>query len=123
VSKWRVPFYDQSTGQLLAALRSADAREQNERSQSGFTELLIEKFKGVKIEIYANEHPPPHFHVKTNNGSASFTISDCKLVDGDYFLSRRQREIQAWHAQHKQDLIRCWNETRPSDCPVGEYRE
>jgi len=123
MSEWRIPFNDTSTARLLSILQIAEAHEDRAAARSGFMGLQVEKFKDVKIEIFADEHPPPHFHVQTNKGKASFTISDCELVDGDHFLSRRQKEIRAWHAQHKDDLIKCWNETRPSDCPVGEYRE
>lgn len=123
MSEWRIPFEGGATESLLAAIRAAEATERRAIAQRGMTELLVEKFKDIKIEIYAKEHPPPHFHVMTNNGNASFTISDCELVDGDYFLSRRMKEIRNWHAQHKDELIDCWNKTRPSDCPVGEYRE
>lgn len=123
MTAWRVSFNDQSTAELLSALQRAEEIEKNEVATRGFTEFLVDRFKGLKIEIYANEHPPPHFHISTNNGAASFSIADCELVDGDYFLRRRMREIRAWHAQHKKDLIKCWNATRPSDCPVGEYRE
>jgi hypothetical protein len=38
-------------------------------------------------------------------------------------LSRFFRQIQEWHKAHKQNLIATWNNTRPSDCPVGHYRE
>ncbi|MGJ8545444.1 MAG: DUF4160 domain-containing protein [Sulfitobacter sp.] len=122
MSEWRIPFEGGATESLLAAIRAAEASERRAMAQRGFMELLVEKFKDIKIEIYAKEHPPPHFHVKTNNGNASFTISDCELVDGDYFLARRMKEIRNWHAQYKDELIDCWNKTRPSDCPVGEYR-
>lgn len=123
MSEWRISFNDGSASQLLDILQVAEARERRAAAQSGFMGLQVGKFKDVKIEIFANEHPPPHFHVKTNKGKASFKISDCELVDGDHFVSRRQKEIRVWHAQHKEDLIKFWNETRPSDCPVGEYRE
>lgn len=40
---------------------------------------LVASINGLKIEIYSNEHPPPHFHVKSPNIDASFTIEDCEL--------------------------------------------
>ena len=123
MTEWRVSFEDGSIEELLLAIQLAEAKERRERANRELSELLVEKFRDIKIEIYANEHPPPHFHVKTNNGSASFTISDCEFVDGDYFLSMRMKEVRNWHAKHKPTLVRVWNKTRPSDCPVGEYRE
>ena len=35
---------------------------------------LVARVNGLKIEIYSNEHPPPHFHVKSPNINASFSI-------------------------------------------------
>lgn len=29
-----------------------------------YARQLVDRIKGLKIEVYANEHPPPHFHVK-----------------------------------------------------------
>ena len=37
---------------------------------------LVERVNGVKIEIFSNEHPPPHFHVKSPNIDASFAIEN-----------------------------------------------
>jgi uncharacterized coiled-coil protein SlyX len=120
--EWRISFESGSVGELLSSLQYAERREERSRPQTEFLEALVERFKDVKIEIYANEHPPPHFHVKTNKGNASFTIADCALVDGDYFFSKRMKEIRVWHEKHRGELIECWNSSRPSDCPVGEFR-
>jgi len=43
---------------------------------------LVERLNGLRIEIYPNEHAPPHFHVKSPNVDASFTIDECKLLKG-----------------------------------------
>ena len=32
---------------------------------------LVARVNGLKIEIHPNEHPPPHFHVKTPKVNAS----------------------------------------------------
>src|SRR5690606_38326621 len=43
---------------------------------------LVAHVSGLKIEIYSNEHPPPHFHVKSPNVDASFSIDDCTKING-----------------------------------------
>lgn len=73
---------------------------------------------GLKIELYANEHPPPHFHVKGNDVNASFTIDSCSLVKGKV-SSKNRKKIEYWHRYAKPRLIEFWNKTRPSDCNVG----
>ena len=84
-------------------------------------EELVERIDGLIIEIFANEHPPPHFRVKYAGETANYTIKDCRKINGG--LSRWQRNIKEWHQQNKPLLIEIWNKSRPSDCPVGEYRE
>jgi hypothetical protein len=39
---------------------------------------LVSMQGGLRIEIYSNEHPPPHFHVKGGDINASFAIEDCE---------------------------------------------
>ncbi|MFV1601737.1 MULTISPECIES: DUF4160 domain-containing protein [unclassified Phaeobacter] len=122
-----VLFEDNCTEDLLSSLNLADLMDPRSRKSSASTgpymDFIVARFRDIKIEIYAKEHPPPHFHVKTNAGNASFEISNCRLIEGDAVLARRQKEIRKWHETNKQKLIATWNETRPSDCPVGKYIE
>jgi hypothetical protein len=84
-------------------------------------EELVATLDGLRVHIFSREHPPPHFRVTYAGESADFQISDCaKLVGG---LKKWERTIRTWHAGHKDDLIETWNRTRPTDCPVGAYRE
>ena len=84
------------------------------------TKQLIERLNGLKIEIYPNEHPPPHFHVKSPNINASFTIEYCELLDGD--IPRKEYDkIRYWHNASKELLIDVWDSTRPYNCQVGKY--
>lgn len=83
---------------------------------------LVANVRGLKVEIYSKEHPPPHFHVKSASVNASFTIENCSLLNGK-ISNGEYNKILYWHQHSKQTLIDCWNETRPSDCVVGEYRE
>lgn len=93
----------------------------DDRGNRFLTEETVAQLNGLKIQIFSREHPPPHFRVSYAGDSADFEISNCaKLVGG---LSKWERTIRAWHAQNKPKLIETWNRTRPSDCPVGPYRE
>lgn len=82
----------------------------------------IAQVGGLKIEVYPNEHAPPHFHAISPHVNASFTIEDCALLNGSVG-SKDLRKIQHWHRQFKPLLIERWNDTRPTDCKVGSYRE
>lgn len=123
MSEWAVPFDKASVKDLEDAMSDADRMEQASRFRGTIMGLVLKRFKGLKVEIYANEHPPPHFHVKTSEGSASFSIDDCLPLEGDRIILRRHREISRWHQSNRDALIETWNTTRPSDCPVGEFRD
>lgn len=92
----------------------------NEKGQRVLMEWLVAFDGGLKIEVFSNEHPPPHFRVKYGGETANFTISDCAKLNGG--LNRWERNIKAWHKKNKDALIQAWNASRPSDCPVGNYR-
>jgi len=86
-----------------------------------FTEAEIDRIRGLKIEIFANEHPPPHFRVSYQGKTANYRISDCTQINGE--LREFRRNVKKWHAENKQLLIDSWNRFRPTNCPVGMYKE
>jgi hypothetical protein len=77
--------------------------------------------RGLRIEVFSDEHPPPHFHVKSGAIDASFAIDDCSLLRGNVD-SGDMRRIRYWHQHAKAMLVEVWNSTRPGDCTVGECR-
>jgi hypothetical protein len=83
---------------------------------------LVDRVRGLKIEIYPDEHPPPHFHVKSPNVDASFTIESCELLSGE-IQGTDLRKIRFWFKRAKPLLIEKWNDTRPTDCQVGFYND
>ena len=81
---------------------------------------LVERINGLRIEVYPNEHPPPHFHVKSPEINASFAIEDCRQLMGNISAQAAQK-VKYWHGFSKQKLIEAWNSTRPTNCVVGPY--
>lgn len=81
---------------------------------------VVAKVRSLKIEIYSNEHPPPHFHVKSPNINASFDIKDCKKLNGS-ISNKDYKMIRYWHISAKGLLIKAWGDTRPTNCTVGTY--
>lgn len=86
------------------------------------TEDVFDRLNGLKIEVFSNEHPPPHFRVCFSGECNNFTISECSPLNGNA-LSGYFRNIKKWHKKNKKQLISFWNEKRPTDCPVGIYKE
>jgi hypothetical protein len=79
---------------------------------------LVGYANGLRIEIHPNEHAPAHFHVRAQDIDASFSIEECLLLEGR-IGSREQDLVRFWYKHSRQRLVQIWNETRPSDCPVG----
>jgi len=84
-------------------------------------EAQVARINGLKIEIFSNEHPPPHFRVICAGETANYRISDCYQLNGG--LNKWRKNIEYWHRQNKDLLIETWNALRPGNCPVGEYIE
>src|SRR5947209_6957395 len=72
-----------------------------------YNRLMFDRFGGLKIEIFANEHPPPHFRVICAGETANYRINDCEQLNGG--LRRYYRVIRDWHSKNKPKLIEAWN--------------
>ena len=83
---------------------------------------LVGSVHGLRVHVYADEHPPPHFHVLAGDLDVSFSIIDGTVTKGQ-IDGKRRRLVEWWYARSRALLIARWNETRPSDCPVGPVAE
>jgi len=79
----------------------------------------VGKLGGLKMQIYSNEHPPPHFHVKYNGEENSFKIDDATPLHPNGDLKKWFKNIKKWHKKHKIELVKAWNKSRPENCTVG----
>ena len=86
-------------------------------------EHLVSSHGQVKIEIFSNEHPPPHFRVKLRNGECwNFDIANCEPLKNEGSPPRKiYRQVAKWWVGNKKLLINMWNESRPTNCPVGVF--
>ncbi len=94
----------------------------NEQGRRPLNEEVVDRLNGLKIFVFSNEHPPPHFRVCYQNECNDFYIKNCAPMYGNA-LSKYLRNIKKWHKKNKNELIQFWNKKRPTDCPVGEYKE
>ena len=60
--------------------------------------------------------------VEFRDANDTYRIDNCQRMHGDA-LARHDRVIRQWHARNRDRLIAIWNARRPSDCPVGEFRD
>ena len=119
MAQWIVEVPDSAVADLEASLNQGPIIDDEGRRY--LVEREVDRIGNLKIYIYSDEHPPPHFLVKCSEGSCRFEISDCSALDNG--LEKFRRNIKQWHKKNKQLLINTWNESRPSDCPVGQYLE
>ena len=64
---------------------------------------------GVKIMLYANEHPPPHFHAKFAEFHAVIDISKLAIVRGSLPPSKSNAVIR-WAAGRQETLLNAFVE-------------
>ncbi len=83
---------------------------------------VVSRIGKFKLEIRSNEHPPPHFHLVSNDFNASFKIEDCSKLIGDQIRRPLLKKLKVFHQENKENLIIVWNEMRASDCSAGKYR-
>jgi Domain of unknown function (DUF4160) len=66
-------------------------------------------FNRCRITMYFADHPPPHFHIITNDDrECVYRIDTLELWDGD--CARDADEALAWAAANREELYRRWLE-------------
>jgi hypothetical protein len=83
---------------------------------------LVARVHGSKIEVFAREHPPPHFHISGGGISATFSHIDCTHLTGHIGV-REAALVKWWYDPSRPALVIAWNTSRPSNCPVGPMHE
>ena len=64
----------------------------------------ISRFYGIIIQMFGNDHNPPHFHVIFNKYRAIFAIESGELLQGRIPL-QPMKIVQAWTYIHKVELL------------------
>lgn len=108
---------------VLAGLISGDCEIESDGTVRLFGERqLVDRVDGLTVTVLPREHPPPHFHVVGKGLNATFSILDRDHLTGQLTIKQR-RAISFWYLRSRGLLIQRWNETRPTDCPVGPVIE
>lgn len=123
MSEWVVDIDVALVEELAESIRQGPVLEiKDGEAMRMLTEETVARIEGLKVEIFANEHPPPHFRVKYQGSTANFTIEDCTRMNGSGQILRFEKNVKHWWSTNKTKLIETWNRLRPSDCPVGKYQ-
>ena len=76
----------------------------------------------IKIEIRHNEHAPPHFHVIIEDNDYSLSIETGEFLNKRKIKRRDREAINNWYHKNRDLLIKTWNDSRPTNCPVGKIK-
>ena len=71
----------------------------------------------IKIEIYADEHPPAHFHAKGPDLDICFKIPRCEIMPGFKMpKALTLKHIEQFYKNNENLLMEVWNQMRPTHC-------
>jgi hypothetical protein len=62
----------------------------------------------LKIQVFADDHNPPHFHAVTPDREALIRIADLTMLAGS-LSGRELKAVIAWAATHTKELNDEWH--------------
>lgn len=78
--------------------------------QNGWVEALmptISLFYGISIQMFYEDHPPPHLHARYNEFRARYAITDGALLSGQ-LPKQAHRMVQEWINDKRVELAANW---------------
>lgn len=76
----------------------------------------ISEFHGIIIEMYHNEHGPPHFHAKYGEHKAMVRFDPVEILKSR-LPKRAERLVLEWASLRERDLMEAWERTRQQQSP------
>jgi len=71
----------------------------------------ISRFFGIVIQMFYNDHSPPHFHAKYGRDRAVISVADLAVLKGA-LPPRALGLVMEWATQHREELMNDWNLAR-----------
>ncbi len=66
---------------------------------------------GIVIQMYIDEHNPPHFHADYGEYRAEIDIRTLQMITGN-LPPRILRKVLLWASIHQEELLANWNNLR-----------
>ena len=76
----------------------------------------ISYFYGIVIQMFWNDHAPPHFHALYGEHEAVITITTREFIRGK-LPPRAQKMVIEWAEQHQDALMENWEICRQHQMP------
>lgn len=71
---------------------------------------------GVKIQLFALEHPPPHFHAVFAEYRAQIAIETLRVLNGSLPRTKLAAVI-SWAEKRQAELLRAWDDLAAKRAP------
>ena len=71
----------------------------------------IAYFYGIAIQMFFNDHNPPHFHARYGSAKAIIRISDGEIISGE-LPPTAQRLLKEWSLARRSELEENWRRAR-----------
>ncbi|MGK5087211.1 DUF4160 domain-containing protein [Bdellovibrionota bacterium FG-2] len=85
--------------------------------------LTISQFYGIVIQMFYDDHNPPHFHAVYGEFEILVAISPIRILEGN-IPGRVKSMVLEWAALHQTELLQDWSlcekKQKPSDIPPLE---
>jgi hypothetical protein len=69
---------------------------------------IIAVVEGAKLYMYANDHPPPHFHILFAEHRAVIDLRTLKVTEGA-LPKAKLRAILKWAKPLRPELVQAWD--------------
>ena len=76
----------------------------------------ISRFYGIVIQMFWNEHAPPHFHALYAEHEAVIGIRDLRVIGGS-LPNRAMTLVREWAETHRAELLEDWTLCRQKRTP------
>jgi hypothetical protein len=77
----------------------------------------ISYFYGIIISMPANDHDPPHFHIRYAEHKGRVVIETGDVLPGADLPRRALRLVEEWRAAHIHELLAAWSAVRDGRQP------
>lgn len=68
---------------------------------------------GIRIEMYFNDHAPPHVHAKYAEHEVLITIREATVYAG-YLPAKQLKQVQTYVNDNQEKLLTRWNQYNPN---------
>jgi len=69
---------------------------------------IVAIINGIKVELYFDEHPPPHFHCRYAEFIAQIDIETIEVIKGTLPIPQL-RSVREWASSRRDKLKDAWN--------------